>query len=356
MKGLLDLHRQANSVGPKSVTARLMTLLLLPPSWLYALVARLRASAYERHLFPVYQANLPVLSVGNLAAGGTGKTPTVDWLIKQLQQREKKPAVVSRGYGGTYRERVGVVADGQSHLMTAEQCGDEPLLLARRNPGVPVVVARRRADGIRYLERAGGVDVVILDDGFQHRAVARTLDLVLLDATNPFGNGWTLPAGMLREGKGALKRADILLLTRAQDAVTFACADKPVFFSRHQLADVACDLYGAATPLAALQHLKIAAFAGIADPESFFVALRRLGLQLETTIPLSDHVTYTPEVVQRLNVAAGGCQLLLTTEKDGSKLTPDMFSLPCYTVGMVLAIANAESLMTTITQKLWSTS
>jgi len=178
MSWLIPLHRQISCSGNHPLWHHLLVALLLVPSCCYGLVIRLRNWAYDRRLIGAYRSSLPVLSVGNLAIGGTGKTPTVDWLMKKFQQQGKRPAIVSRGYGGNYTSVAAIVSDGDQIKMTADQCGDEPLLLARRNPDCPVVIARNRAEGVRK--------------------IVRDLDLVLLDATDPFGNGWTFPACKLR--------------------------------------------------------------------------------------------------------------------------------------------------------------
>lgn len=353
MRWLAPLHRQFSSSGAHPFWQQLLVFLLVVPSWCYGLVMELRNWAYDRRWIGAYKSSLSVLSVGNLAAGGTGKTPTVDWLIKKFYQQGRRPAIVSRGYGGSYRDAAAIVSDGHNIRMTAAQCGDEPLLLARRNPACPVVVARCRAEGVRKVEQLFDADLVILDDSFQHRKIDRDLDLVLLDAIDPFGNGWTLPAGKLREKKSALRRADILLLTRAGDRIPSVEPDIPTFISRHRLSTCITDLNGRSVDWNQLSGLAVMAFAGIADPNGFFTALGDCGIRLEKTLCLSDHADYTPAVIAILNQAARHCDLLLTTEKDCVKLTADMFELPCYAVGLELDVPDGDKLMHLISQTLW---
>ena len=347
------LHQQMSSSAPRPLRLKLLLLLLLPPSWCYALILQLRNLAYDRKLLSSYPSSLPIISVGNIAVGGTGKTPTVDWLIKGFVGQGKKAAIISRGYGGSYREAVAVVSDGCQIKMTADRCGDEPLLLARRNPGCPVVVARRRTEGVRYVEDHFDVDVIVLDDAFQHRRLARDFDLVLLDAKDPFGNAWTLPGGKLRESKSALKRADALLLTRSTDQTDLSIFDLPTFRSRHCLSLQVKGLDGTVCGLEDLKNKKIYAFAGLADNLRFFESLSRVGVVPSMTRSLPDHVAYNPEILELIAAGAGGCDLLLTTEKDAVKLSDDMFELPCYYVSLHLEIDDGEELMQLISRRLW---
>lgn len=350
---LVRWHRQISSNQKKTWWLQLLQLLLVPPSWCYAVIGHLRNWGFDRQIFKSYRSSLPVVSVGNLAAGGTGKTPTVDWLVKGLCAIGKKPAIVSRGYGGSYRQQVGLVSDGQQLLMAANQCGDEPLLLARRNPTCSLVVARRRADGVRYIEANIAADVIVLDDGFQHRQLARDVDLVLLDARDPFGNGWTLPAGRLRETRDALKRADALLLTRTTEPPTLPMDGVPSYYSTHRLSEKVTCLDGSRCDISLFKNKKVFAFAGLADNQQFFQALGTLGVLPAVTRSLPDHVDYTPELQQAIAVGATGCDILLTTEKDAVKLAANMFELPCYYVGLDLDIVNGQELLRLISNILW---
>lgn len=349
-----QLHRRIALNGEKRLSEWLLFFLLLPFSIIYGLIGLLRIICYDRKIFASYKSPVPVVSVGNLAVGGTGKTPVVDWLLKEFLRQGKLPAVVSRGYGGTFRGEFGIVCKGQGVLLDSVVAGDEPYLLARRNPQVVTLIARKRAAGIRAAVERFGADVIILDDGFQHRAVRRDLDLVLLDATSPFGNRWPLPAGLLREFPFALRRADIFLLTRAQEDSCFQFADKPVFISRHQLADHAIDLNGERAGFAELRSGKFCAFAGIADPKSFFSALINAGLSLEECLPLGDHCSYDQKTLQRILAMADDCDGLLTTEKDAVKLSPDMFSIPCYQVPMTIIIDDDDNFRKQVRNRLWS--
>jgi len=344
MANFVSLHRRLVTQGAQTWSEKVLFALLVPVALLYGFINWLRGFCYNRGWLSTYHSSLPIISVGNLAVGGLGKTPVVDWLVNYFSRQGKRVAIVSRGYGGSFAGDLGVVSAGDGQLlMEARVAGDEPVLLARRNPHVPVLIARKRVVAIQELERTFDVDLVVLDDAFQHRQVGRSIDLVLLDAHRPFGNGWPLPLGNLREFPCALRRADLLLLTRGQQEHHEAIAGKPTFSSRHVLANEVTDLNGSVACVDQLRGKKIVAFAGIANPQAFFSSLSSLGLTLSQQIPLADHVKYSPAVVEKLTQAAAGADLFITTEKDAVKLTANMFNIPCYYIPLTLEIGDCEA-------------
>ncbi len=353
MARLDRFHRRLVSEGPNNYAERCLLCTLLPFSLLYGIIAWLRGKCYDYGSCSSYRAAVPVVSVGNLAVGGTGKTPVVDWLIKAFRQQGKRVAVVSRGYGGSFAAEVGVVSDGEGLLLQATEAGDEPFLLARRNPQTVVMIAKKRAAGVRHAVEQYAADIVILDDGFQHRAVARDLDLLLLDAERPFGNRLALPGGLLREFPTALNRADLLLLTRAEKPAGIADIAKPIWTSRHQIADYAVSLTGERVSFAELKGKKLLAFAGIADPEGFYTALAAAGLCITEKRSFSDHVKFDTESLAEVVSLSKGCDALLTTEKDAVKLAAGMFAIPCYQVPMSIVIDQEEAFLSEINQRLW---
>jgi tetraacyldisaccharide 4'-kinase len=298
---------------------------------------RLRGKLYKLGLKSSYRAGVPVIAVGNLATSGTGKTPMVDFLAKRLKSRDVRCAIVSRGYGGHYRQAVGRVSDATGRLlMTPYECGDEPFLLARRNPGVPVYVARHRMLGVQSAEQ-DGAQMIILDDGFQHLAVHRNVDIVLLDAKYPFGNGQLLPAGILREPRSALQRADLIIMTRSGQAQRSPLpVSIPVIQSRHLLNKSLATLEGTIVPEQEYAGKSCLAFAGIAKPEEFFKDLGRFGFRRIEPLALADHQEYTGEILSRLLRSCHNHDLLVTTEKDAVKLSAAHFPKPCYQVGVDL--------------------
>jgi tetraacyldisaccharide 4'-kinase len=313
---------------------------------LYGLIGLLRRKLYRAGLLSVYRAPVPVISVGNLTVGGTGKTPMVDYLVKWLLGRGRRVAVVSRGYGGQGAGKVGVVCTGDGPLLPPEVCGDEPYLLAQRNPRALVLIAPRRTEGIRLAVERFAADVILLDDGFQHLPVARDLDIVLLDARRPFGNGHLLPAGVLREPVSALEQAGVVVLTRSTGSESPPLKGPlPLVRSRHRLADEAVSLAGGRLPLKSLAGQRAVAFAGIADPDHYFAALAAEGLDLVRTLPLSDHVAYDRDTLALLAEAARDADFLVTTEKDGVKLSTVPLPVPCYQTPMTLEFYNEGSLL-----------
>jgi len=318
----------------RSLPARLLLLLLRPFSYLFGLVICLRNWLFDRGLRAIFRAAVPVVSVGNLTAGGTGKTPAVDYLVKSLQRQGRRVAIVSRGYGGTLRLPAAYVSDGHTLLLSVAEAGDEPLLLARRNPLVPVVIARRRAEGIRLLQRTLTIDCIVLDDAFQHRQVHRDLDIVLLDAQRPFGNGLLQPAGLLRETATALRRADLVIMTRMADGITLPILDAHILCSRHVLDRSGVSLNGERIDFADLTGKRVFAFAGIAEPESFFAGLRSAGVELCGCLGFPDHAVYDKPQLELLLSTAAAADIFLTTEKDAVKLDSADFDQPCYSVGV----------------------
>lgn len=345
MNRLINFHQRLLAERQRTFLTFLTLSFLVPLSLVYGFVSWLRLRCYQCGVLSAYKSHLPIISVGNLAAGGTGKTPVVDWLVKQLSERGWHPAIVSRGYGGDFSGAAGFVSDGKDTLMNPQDSGDEPFLLAKRNPQISVLIARKRAHAIKEIERTGCADVIVLDDAFQHHAVARHLDIVLLDARRPFENGWPLPAGNLREFSCTLKRADILLRTRSEDDIKALDLDCPIFDSRHQLADKIVNLSGEEIELNCLLPLQLVAFAGIANPNNFFDALKKRGMTLLSTLSFPDHEPYSAEKLNQINRLMGGADALVTTEKDAVKLNADMFEIPCYQIPVILEIDDAEVFM-----------
>jgi len=339
-------YRRMVLSGPEVLLERILLWGLYPLGLIYGIITQCRTWLYRSGFKTSYRASVPVVSVGNIAVGGTGKTPVVDYLVKRLLARGLKVAVVSRGYGGSLNAPLGVVSAGQGPQMIAEVCGDEPFLLAQRNPQAIVVVSPRRADGIRVAVDRYGAQIVILDDGFQHLAVQRDLDIVLVDARNPLGNRRVLPAGILREFPRSLNRADLVIFTRSEERCP---QDIPfsglAICSRHVLENTALGLDGSKVSLDTLSEKRGVAFAGIAEPGHFFSGLRQARLQLSKTLEFPDHVDYDEESLKQLVDAAGDADYLVTTEKDGVKLDPSRFPVPCYQIPLRLDIDQQDILL-----------
>jgi tetraacyldisaccharide 4'-kinase len=207
-----------------------------------------------------------------------------------------------------------------------------------------VFVARKRRLGVQAAEERGA-EVIILDDGFQHLAVHRDLNIVLLDARAPFGNGQMLPAGRLREPVSTLDQSSLIVMTHAEsDTKVVLPVDRPVVRCCHRLSEHLVSLEGEQCSRDLLHGKNILAFAGIAQPENFFTALRKSDVTLEKTLALSDHQGYGADMLNRLRDACHNCDLLVTTEKDAVKLNPATLSRPCYGVPMELDIIDGQAL------------
>lgn len=325
--------------GPENKRGMFLFPILIAASKLYTFAVKLRLAAFKIGFFKSYRSSIPVISIGNLTVGGTGKTPVVDELVRRAVAAGKRVAIVSRGYGGKRKVATALVADGRAIFRDQPDLyGDEPVLLARRNPEAVVIVARRRSEGVVLAENLGA-EIAILDDGYQHLALDRDLDIVLLDAKNPFGNRRLLPAGILREPVSSLNRADLVIMTRcnAKEAPDLGL-QIPVLTSTQVLSDELSSLHGEDLLWDGLANLRCVAFAGIARPEVFFDALRQKGIMPIAEIALVDHQSYNQEVLQSIRAACEHADLCLTTEKDAVKLSPDDLPIPCYAVALELKI------------------
>ncbi|NMM09856.1 MAG: tetraacyldisaccharide 4'-kinase [Polaromonas sp.] len=297
--------------------------LLWPAAQLYGLAVQLRRALYHSGFLQSQRFRIPVIVVGNVVAGGAGKTPLVMALVKHLQAQGLQVAVISRGYGRAGRESLEVKTDTPS-----DESGDEPGLI-KRATNAPVFVASRRTDAmLSLLATYPATAVVVSDDGLQHYALQRDIEIAVFDDRG-VGNGWMLPAGPLRESWPDRKRQGIDLVLHSGQKPAFEG-----FTSSRQLADHAVAADGSRFELAALRGRPLVALAGIANPEAFFTMLRTRGLTLEKTIPLPDHYHFDND---DLTDYAG--QTVLCTEKDAVKL----FSMPNLAPRHLLAVPLAFS-------------
>jgi tetraacyldisaccharide 4'-kinase len=302
----------------------LLLQLLIPLSFVYATGQRLRVGLYRAGILKTRKLTRPVVSIGNITVGGTGKTPVTAHIARFLLARGYRVTVLSRGYGGSLEGQTAVVSDGSNILHNPEQCGDEPFLLARSVPGLAVVIGSDRFAAGQLALKECAPDIFLLDDGFQHLRLHRDLNILLLDFARPFGNGWTLPAGLLREPIQAALRADWIIHTRCDSVI----ADIPLLT---QIPQTSCRYrLGRLIPLGGGESLEMSAFAGlpliacagIAEPEQFFVGLEQRGLRLLRRLPLADHAAYDMEVVSGIKEAMSisKARYCVVTEKDAVKL------------------------------------
>lgn len=309
---------------------------------------------YERGVLESRRVGCRVVSVGNLTVGGTGKTPAVELAVRTLVEMGHRPAVASRGY----RRRsngVRVVADTACIRLDAEDAGDEPFLLARRLPGIPVVVGSSRYEAARLAVERFGVTVIVLDDGFQHRTLAKDLEIVMVRACSPWGNGRLLPMGPLREPPAALARADLIVATgvaaqrdlaEVEATAAVHAPGVPVLPARHVAVDCLEAERMRSIPLAELARAPLVAFAGIGLPASFEATLAGLGARLVDSLAYADHHWYSQRDLQTLEVRARalGAAALVTTEKDWIRLRRlAVPGLPLYVVTVRLELLGGDT-------------
>lgn len=278
-------------------------LLLLPLSLLYGLVSNLLRLSYVWGWRKAWRAPVPVVVVGNLTAGGNGKTPLAIWLVQALQQRGLRVGVVSRGYGGK-AARYPLVLDAET---LPQEAGDEPVLIYQRT-GAAVAVSPSRREAIEALLSNSPLDIIITDDGLQHYALARDVEIVVVDGERRFGNGWWLPAGPMRERAGRLSSVSAVINNGG--------TPEPGELAMRLVPGPAINLLsGEACPPVALEN--VVAMAGIGHPPRFFNTLSQLGVKPIKEVVFADHQNYT---AQTLNALAGDGQTLLMTEKDAVKV------------------------------------
>lgn len=351
---------------------KLRDAILWPLSLPYEMAARLHARAYRSGFFPQHKLDAFVISVGNLTVGGTGKTPMVLWIAQRLAAEGKSVGILTRGYRGETLSRdvttsatngdPDAASDGSSR---DDSTGDDSsdgstsdevqLLKSRLGDSVAFGVGPDRfANGANLVVR--GVKYFVLDDGFQHRRLARDVDIVLIDATNPFGGGHLLPAGRLREPRSALARADIIVITRGDHAPAVEAAirqdsDGPIFYARTQLESVHRLDTDSSVDLAALRSQELFAFCGIGNPRAFLDDLRLWGFHLAGQKFYPDHHRYSPADALAIESEArnANAAALICTEKDVPNLRDvHCNTLPVYFCRIALQIDRPDDLWSAI--------
>ena len=305
-----------------------------------------RIWAYRWDLFPSHKLDCRVISVGNLTLGGTGKTPVVMMIAEILRGNGHKPGILSRGYGGNSRNEINVVCDGKNILLSTKVVGDEAVMMAQRLKNVPVLVGSDRYQTGRYAIEHFGVDTLILDDGFQHLALKRDMNILLFDHQRPFGNGQLFPAGELREPKKEVHRADFVCITRYSGSSyppgisEQLIKDLPLVKSTLRLDSLLNLNDGEVFDVKKLQDQPVAAFSGIANPNDFRRLLEQSGARVVYYHPFPDHHEYTMSDLKHIENSARelGAKLILTTEKDAIKIKPSLIVLPFYKVALEMEI------------------
>ena len=344
----------------RGVRGRLLWILLLPAAWFYRFGVQVRNRFFDWGWLRAVRLPRPVVSVGNLTVGGTGKTPTCVWLARELQERGFRVGILSRGYGR--REQKAVVLHSQTPDGTAEnnddvfRAGDEPLMMARLY-GQNVGVGKNRSEAAEQLLRAVDADVLILDDGFQHRWIERDADLLLLGSDS---SGWLLPVGPFREPRKNLRRANFFLETGAGgqwkkaippdlSAACYIAALRPVSlvgFNSHDLKEF---------PLTLLYRSKILTVTGVADPRGLYRLIYDCDGEIVNTLEFPDHHVYTTADWQEINRVGRLVDLIITTEKDILKLQRFPFAKDkLLALRVAMSVENGAALVDAIVQKFQS--
>lgn len=338
-------------------------------SSVYGAVIDDRNSMYSRRAKDsniVVKIGIPVISVGNITVGGTGKTPMVSYLCSFFLQKGMKPAVVSRGYKAKDNKVSTIVSDGNTVFLTPPDSGDEAYLLAKKLPGCAVVIGRSRVDSAQIAVNQLGADVIIMDDGFQHRKLGRDLDIVLLDATNPFGYEHLLPRGLLREPLSSLNRADLAIITKADQV-----SPEALLAMEERIRRLAPQLRWVASthkpkeaillthwqegsgeesePITAEQPLL--AVSAIGNPKSFIRTIQTAGYSVIDELSFGDHYSYTDKdvIVMIEKATLIGAAGIIVTEKDAVKLAhlveASNTTIPFYVLPIDIEITENEDLL-----------
>ncbi|MGM0549312.1 MAG: tetraacyldisaccharide 4'-kinase [Bacillota bacterium] len=352
----------------KGKIAALIRFVLLLLSVIYAQLAKFRSFLYQKNILKKKEAQVPVISIGNITTGGTGKTPFADFLATELKA-DYKIAIISRGYGAAKEvEEPFLIKDSKNLYAGAAQAGDELFMLARKSENLIFIRSANRYQGTK-LAVAQGADLVLLDDGFQHYQLKRKLDIVIIDAENPFSNKKVLPAGLLREPFTALKRADLFLLNRSENVDfsrvnelknslnKFNPQNKGVFRAETQLESCVSVASQTEEKIDFLKEKKVFAFSGIGSPEAFQKSIETAGAKLVSYKIFKDHYNYQKEDLLTLldQYSASQADLILTTEKDAVKLfdfAEIIGELPFYYLPISLKIEAKKELLEIVKTKI----
>lgn len=337
---MLKLREKIPEVWSGKEADEFLLTLLSGISAVYSLAISLNDFCFKSGLCKTRRLGCKVVSIGNITVGGTGKTPMAITVARLLKSNGFKPAVLSRGYGGKSTGHTNIVSDGKRLLGTPDQAGDEPCLMASILGDIPVLTnPDRYAAGTCALDQLG-VDTLVLDDGFQHRRLHRDINIALVDSTRPFGNGFLIPRGPLREKPASLERADLIVLTRSdmdsgdgEANLSRLFPGKKIMRARHEPECIINHSTDEVQPLSFISGKKVAAFCGIAVPESFRASIEKLGGEVLFFEDFPDHHRYTRKDIDYLigKSREKSPDIILTTDKDRIKLGkndfPGLFAL-----------------------------
>lgn len=368
------LYKLVHSTGARSFGEKAVLNILYSFSLIYRNLVNFQLQLYKWGLARRFKLNCFVISLGNITVGGTGKTPTAKVLAHRIQEMGYKVAILNRGYRAKWKGDIGIVSDEHRVFMTADEAGDEAYLLAKSLPGVPVLIGTHRSVTGQYAVDNFGVDVVILDDGYQHWQLQRDLNILLIDSINLFGNGYMLPRGTLREPLSHINRADVCLLTKVDQAaprsIDYIChivreynKDAWILRSMHkplgvyEIGDLFGDHATTIMPLDTIAGKRVIAMSAIGNPASFEQTVNDIGAIVVESLRFPDHHDYTEqEVLDVITQAAEqGVEAIIITDKDAVKFPQSIMnqerSLPIYIIDIEVAFCEEEEPVYTYLQK-----
>jgi tetraacyldisaccharide 4'-kinase len=350
---------------------RLTQTLLAPIGSLYGAIIQTRTKLYENGRLKSQDLGLPVVSVGNITVGGTGKTPLVKYVAEKLNENGHRVCILTRGYKRKNPNNRVVVSDGEKILADVASSGDEPFELARKLLGTASVVAdKKRYEAGIWAKENFGATAFVLDDGFQHLRLKRDLDIVSVDATNPFGNEKMLPAGILREPLKNLKRADLIVLTRANLSPSISNLKSqmkkyndncPILLARNEIKrltplweflclekkQIRADRSDSSKTFVSISELRASVFCALGNPSAFFRDLEQFGVRIVASTFFQDHYNYLQKDADAIvrEAKSAGASALVTTAKDAVKLENIKFEMPCFVAEAETVFDDAEPLL-----------
>lgn len=338
--------------------------------YLYGAIANARNRLYRKGVFKSFSLGVPTISIGNITAGGTGKTPMVAFVAQTLAGKGETVCILTRGYKRRNSHQRVLVSDGEKILTGVEEAGDEPFELAQKLLGKAIVVAdKNRVEAGNWAREKFGVTAFVLDDAFQHLRARRDLDIVCIDATNPFGNRKVLPDGTLREPLQNLSRANAIVITRANLAgnletlkseISTFNKTSPIFVSNNKISGFIQlnEFHSNKQPTANNEQRtrpKALAFCALGNPNSFFAQLKQESFNIAATEIFPDHHFYSQKDIEKLEKRAKKehAEILLTTAKDGVKLKNLKFGYPCYIAENTLIFEDKPAFLQLIFKKFY---
>ncbi len=332
-------NKTIHKLFPSLLKSRIWGIAFSPFSLLYGIAVSLKNLFYDKKIIKPARISGKIISVGNISIGGTGKTPLVTALATMVKEAGYRTAVISRGYGGKTRGTI-CVSDGKNILSSPEESGDEPLLHARNLPEIPVIVDPDRIRAARYAEKHFHSEVIVLDDAFQHRKINRDIDIITINAADPWGNSMLLPGGPLREPLKNLKRGDLFIITHADNNINIEkiksvikkYSRNRVFLTCHRPQSF-FTLPHKHIPLSRLKDQPVLAFSGIAYPDLFRKTLFDLKCDIKQFLSFPDHHYYTAADKKTIwrNALQNKVKAVITTEKDVMRIdTWNKKNIPLY--------------------------